>query len=104
MKQQLNEVHQLQKIAGILNEAVEEGDRIKVVYGNQFYGETGTVEEVKGGFIVVSIDGQNGQHSMHISDVEKIEDEEYDDYDDEEPVSDYSKRRKADDAEYYGLK
>jgi hypothetical protein len=105
MKQQLNEVYQLQKIAGILNEAVEEGDRIKVVYGNEFYGQTGTVEEVRGGFITVNIDGQNGQYSMHMSDVEKIEDEDDDDdYDEnEEPVSDYSKRRKADDAAYYGL-
>jgi hypothetical protein len=105
MKQQLNEVHQLQKIAGILNEAVEEGDRIKVVYGNEFYGETGTVEEIRGGFIVVSIDGQDGEYSMHMSDVEKIEDEDDDDYEDDgEPVSDYGRMRKADDAAYYGLK
>jgi hypothetical protein len=105
MKPQLNEVHQFQKIAGILNEAVEEGDRIKVVYGNEFYGQTGTVKEVRGGFITVNIDGQNGQYSMHMSDVEKIEDEDDDDdYDEnEEPVSDYSKRRKSDDAAYYGL-
>ena len=79
MKHQLNEVHQLQKIAGILNEAVEEGDRIKVVYSNEFYGETGTVEEVRGGFVVVSIDGKDGNYSMHMSDVEKTEDEENDD-------------------------
>jgi hypothetical protein len=106
MKQQLNEVHQLQKIAGILNEAVEEGDRIKVVYGNEFYGETGTVEEVRGGFVVVSIDGKDGEYSMHMSDIEKIEDEDDDDdyEDDGEPVSDYGRMRKADDAAYYGLK
>ena len=105
MKHQLNEVHQLQKIAGILNEAVEEGDRIKVVYSNEFYGETGTVEEVRGGFVVVSIDGKDGNYSMHMSDVEKIEDEDDDDYEDDgEPVSDYGRMRKADDAAYYGLK
>jgi hypothetical protein len=74
-----NQVKNLQRIAGILSEAVEEGDRVKVVYGNEFYGETGTVEEVRGGFIVVSIDGQDGEYSMHMSDVEKIEDEEDDD-------------------------
>jgi hypothetical protein len=76
-----------------------------VVYGNEFYGETGTVKEVRGGFIVVSIDGKDGEYSMHMSDVEKTEDEEYDDYEDNgEPVSDYGKRRKTDDAAYYGLK
>jgi transcription antitermination factor NusG len=74
-----NQVKNLQRIAGIINEAVEEGDRVKVVYGNEFYGETGTVEEVRGGFIVVSIDGQDGEYSMHMSDVEKIEDEDDDD-------------------------
>lgn len=101
-----NEIKQLQKIAGILKESVEEGDRIKVVYSNEFYGETGTVEEIRGGFVVVSIDGQDGKYSMHMSDVEKIEDEEDDDdyEDDGEPVSDYSRMRKADDAAYYGLK
>jgi len=104
MKHQLNEVHHLQKIAGILNEAVEEGDRIKVVYSNEFYGETGTVEEVRGGFVVVSIDGKDGNYSMHMLDVEKIEDEDDDDYEDDgEPVSDYGRMRKADDAAYYGL-
>jgi hypothetical protein len=73
------EVKHLQKLAGILKESVEEGDRIKVVYGNEFYGETGTVKEVRGGFIVVSIDGKDGEYSMHMSDVEKTEDEENDD-------------------------
>lgn len=74
----------LQRLAGILSEAIEEGDRVKVVYGNEFYGETGTVEEVRGGFVLVSIDGEDGEYSMHISDVEKIEDEddEYNDYED----------------------
>jgi hypothetical protein len=78
-----NEIKQLQKIAGIIKESVEEGDRVKVVYGNEFYGETGSVEEIRGGFIVVSIDGQDGEYSMHMSDVEKIEDEEDDDFYDE---------------------
>jgi hypothetical protein len=73
------EVKHLQKLAGILKESVEEGDRIKVVYGNEFYGETGTVKEVRGGFIVVSIDGKDGEYSMHMSDVERTEDEENDD-------------------------
>jgi hypothetical protein len=73
------EVKHLQKLAGILKESVEKGDRIKVVYGNEFYGETGTVKEVRGGFIVVSIDGKDGEYSMHMSDVERTEDEENDD-------------------------
>lgn len=63
---------------------LEIDDRIKVVYGNQFYGQTGTVEDIKGGFVIVSIDGEDGEYSMHSSDVEKIENEEpYEDYDDE---------------------
>jgi len=86
-----------QKNEGIVNETIDVGDRIKVVYGSEFYGETGTVEDIKRGFVVVSMDDYDGMYSMHMSDVEKIEDEDeeddfYDDYDDE-PVSDYSKYR-----------
>jgi hypothetical protein len=91
------EIKQLQKIAGILKESVEEGDRIKVVYGNEFYGETGTVEEVRGGFIVVSIDGKDGEYSMHMSDVEKIEDEDDDDdYGSDNPEDAYGPRMEED--------
>jgi hypothetical protein len=53
------------------------GDRVKVVYGNEFYNRTGTIEDIVRGFVVVDIDGE-GEHSMHSSDVEKIEDEEED--------------------------
>lgn len=91
------EVKHLQKLAGILKESVEEGDRIKVVYGNEFYGETGTVEEVRGGFIVVSIDGKDGEYSMHMSDVEKIEDEDDDDdYGSDNPEDAYGPRMEED--------
>lgn len=85
-----------QKNEGTINETIEIDDRIKVVYGSEFYGETGTVEDIKRGFVIVSLDDYDGMYSMHMSDVEKIEDEEeddfYDEYDDE-PVSDYGKYR-----------
>ena len=55
------------------------GDRVKVVYGNQFYGMTGTIEDVKGGFVIVNIDEDGEDYSMHSSDVEKIGEEEDDD-------------------------
>ena len=64
-------------------EKLEEGDRIKVIYGNEFYGQKGEVEEIKGSFVLVSIDGENGLYSMHKSDVVKIDDYE-DDYEDED--------------------
>ena len=88
MKNQLNEVYQLQKIAGILKEShetLELGDRILVTYGNEYYGHTGTIEDIKGGFVIVSIDDIDGEFSMHSSDVKKIDDEEADDfYDDDD--------------------
>lgn len=55
------------------------GDRVKVVYGNEFYGETGTIEDIVRGFVVVDVDDK-GEYSMHSSDVQKIEDEEDEDY------------------------
>lgn len=58
-------------------EALEIGDRVRVIYGNQFYGHTGTIEDVVRGFVVVDVDGK-GTHSMHASDVIKIDDEEED--------------------------
>jgi ribosomal protein L21E len=65
------------------NEKLEIGDRIKVTYGNEFYGMTGTVEDFSpsGEFVIVSVDDHEGEYSMHASDVEKIEDEE--DFDEE---------------------
>jgi len=116
MKQYLTEVKALQKLAGITEsqESLEVGDRILVTYGNEYYGHTGTVEDVKGGFVVVSIDDIDGEFSMHSSDVKKIEDDEEadnfydDDYgsdnpdDDYGPVTDWGKRRQADDDAYYG--
>ena len=58
-------------------ESLEIGDRVKVVYGNQFYGHTGTIEDIIRGFVVVDIDDE-GSYSMHASDVEKIDDEDLD--------------------------
>lgn len=66
------------------DEDLEIGDRIKVTYGNQFYGMTGTIEDFSrsGEFVIVSIDDHDGEYSMHSSDVEKIEDDYQDDYED----------------------
>lgn len=62
-----------------INENLEPGDRVKVVYGNEFYGETGTIDDVVRGFVTVEMDSDGKVYSMHSSDVEKIEDEEDDD-------------------------
>ncbi len=64
-------------------ESLEIGDRVKVVYGNEFYGHTGTIEDIVRGFVVVDIDDE-GTYSMHASDVQKIEDDE-DDLDEDAP-------------------
>lgn len=61
------------------SEILQVGDRVKVVYGNEFYGETGTVEDIVKGFVIIDVDDK-GEYSMHSSDVEKIEDEEDEDY------------------------
>lgn len=61
------------------SEGLQIGDRVKVIYGNEFYGETGTIEDIVRGFVVVDIDDK-GEYSMHSSDVQKIEDEEDDAY------------------------
>jgi hypothetical protein len=63
-----------------INENLEPGDRVKVVYGNEFYGETGTIDDIVRGFVTVEMDSDGRIYSMHSSDVEKIDDEE-DDYD-----------------------
>lgn len=76
-------------------EDLEIGDRVKVVYGNEFYGYNGTIDDIRRGFVVVDVDGE-GLHSMHISDVEKIEDEEDED---DDSISDYMRYRK--DPDYY---
>lgn len=80
------EILRLQKIAGLLkesrNEPLEIGDRIIVVYRNEYQGHLGTIEDVKGGFVIVNLDDIDGEVSMHSSDVKKIEDME-DDYDEE---------------------
>ena len=62
-----------------INENLEPGDRVKVVYGNEFYGETGTIDDVVRGFVTVEMDSDGRIYSMHSSDVEKIEDEDDDD-------------------------
>lgn len=67
----------------IQEDSLEIGDRVKVIYGNEFYGHTGTIEDIIRGFVVVDIDDE-GTYSMHISDVQKIEDEE-DDLDEDAP-------------------
>ena len=79
-----------------VNENLEPGDRIKVVYGNEFYGETGTIDDIVRGFVTVEMDSDGKIYSMHSSDVKKIEDEEEEDG---EYKSDYSKYRK--DPDYY---
>ena len=84
------EINKLQKIAGLLtesqNEPLEIDDRILVTYGNEYYGHKGTVEDIRGGFVIVSIDDVDGEFSMHKSDVQKIEDDEEADsfYDDDD--------------------
>ena len=91
MKQYLNEVMQLKKLAGLLkesNDPLEIGDRILVTYGNEYYGHTGTIEDIKGGFVVVSIDDIDGEFSMHSSDVKKVDDQEADDFYDDDYGSD----------------
>ncbi len=62
--------------------SLEIDDRVKVVYGNEFYGETGTIVDIKRGFVTVEMDRNGNEYSMHISDVQKIDDED-DDYDDD---------------------
>ena len=62
-----------------INENLEPGDRVKVVYGNEFYGETGTIDDVVRGFVTVEMDSDGRIYSMHSSDVQKIEDEDDDD-------------------------
>lgn len=86
------EISRLQKIAGLLkeseeNQSLEMGDRVVVTYGSQFYGQEGTIRDVRSGFVIVKIDDTDGLHSMHMSDVEKIEDED-DDEDDYGPMED----------------
>lgn len=61
------------------SERLQVGDRVKVVYGNEFYGETGTIEDIVRGFVIVDIDDK-GEFSMHSSDVQKIDDEEDEKY------------------------
>lgn len=80
------ELLRLQKIAGLLkesrNEPIKIDDRIIVVYRNEYQGHLGTIEDVKGGFVIVNLDDIDEKISMHSSDVKKIEDME-DDYDEE---------------------
>jgi len=63
-------------------EGLDIDDRVKVVYGNEFYGETGTIVDIKRGFVTVEMDRNGNEYSMHISDVQKIDDEYDDEYDD----------------------
>lgn len=54
----------------------EPGDRIKVTYGNKFYGMNGTVEEVTKTHVIVSIDGISREFSMHYTDVDYVGDDD----------------------------
>lgn len=68
---------QYEKIFEEMEEVIlEPGDRVKVVYGNEFYGETGTIDDIIKGFVTVEMDRDGKVYSMHSSDVERIEDEE----------------------------
>lgn len=51
----------------------EEGQRVKISPRVQMGGQTGTVEEVRGGFVVVKMDSDGGRYSFHSSDVEPFE-------------------------------
>jgi hypothetical protein len=53
----------------------EPGDRIKVTYGNKFYGMNGTVEDVTKTHVIVSIDGISREFSMHYTDVDYVGDD-----------------------------
>lgn len=102
------EILRLQKIAGLLkesrNEPIKIGDRIIVVYRNEYQGHLGTIEDVKGGFVIVNLDDIDGKISMHSSDVKKIEDMEDDadsfydddDYGSDNPEDDYGPRMEED--------
>lgn len=68
-------------------------DRVKVTYGNEFYGETGTITDISRGFVTVEMDKDGNEYSMHSSDVQKIEDED-DDYDDEDMLQERFKSGK----------
>jgi hypothetical protein len=59
-------------------EGLDIDDRVKVVYGNEFYGETGTIVDIMRGFAVIEMDKDGKEYSMHMSDVEKIDDEDDD--------------------------
>lgn len=75
------------EIVGHKSHGLEEGlgvdDRVKVVYGNEFYGETGTIVARHGGFVEVEMDRDGQVYSMHTSDVERIEDEEDEGWEDD---------------------
>ena len=68
-------------------DSLEIYDRVTVVYGNEFYGETGTIADIHRGFVSVKMDRDSKEYSMHSSDVEKIEDD--DDHGSDNPDDDY---------------
>ena len=129
MKQQLNEVKQLQKIAGILNEApkgkyyikvaVRDAKRaLEIIRDNPAYSKA---VEINGSdtyyFINLELtkylEMDFGTQNIEVIDSniyeEPEEQDDDDDYgsdnpdDDYGPVTDYGKRRQDDDAKYYGL-
>ncbi len=82
---------ELSKFVNEVKEGLQIDDKVKVVYGNEFYGETGTVVDIIKGFAVIEMDRDGKEYSMHVSDVEKIEDE--DELDETLSPSDYKKAR-----------
>ena len=51
---------------------VQEGDKVKISDKVQMGGETGVIDQVRGGFVVVKMDSDGGKYSFHSSDVEKL--------------------------------
>jgi hypothetical protein len=69
---------ELSKFVNEMKEPLEIDDRVKVTYGNQFYGETGTITDIHRGFVTVEMDSDGNEYSMHSSDVQKIDDDTVD--------------------------
>ncbi len=69
---------ELSQFVNEMREPLEIDDRVKVTYGNQFYGETGTITDIHRGFVTVEMDSDGNEYSMHSSDVQKIDDDTVD--------------------------
>jgi hypothetical protein len=69
---------ELSQFVNEMREPLEIDDRVKVTYGNQFYGETGTITDIHRGFVTVEMDSDGNEYSIHSSDVQKIDDDTVD--------------------------